>query len=81
METIWNLVPLLSREPLEVDKTCKLKECAPRCKEPTFLREFHSNMPGSRFILADITEHVCLLETLWNIVPQLSREPLEVYQK
>ena len=37
-------------------------------------------MPGSRVIVADITKRCRGMETRWDLVLELSREPLEIDQ-
>ena len=78
METRWDLVLELSREPLEIDKICQLRKCSPHWEEQSINRVFHSSMPGSRVIVADITKRFSGMETRWDLVLELSREPLEI---
>ena len=78
--TIWDLVTQLSRELVEVDQICQLLECAPRWVEQSINREFHSKLPGSRVIVANITKHRFEIYTIWDLVTQLSRELVEVDQ-
>ena len=52
----WELVLELFREPLEIDLIYQLRKCSPCCEEQSINRVFHSNMPGSRVIAADITK-------------------------
>ena len=80
METRWDLVLELSREPLEIDLICQLRKCSPRWEEQSINRMFHSSMPGSRVIVADITKRCRGMETRWDLVLELSREPLEIDQ-
>ena len=70
----------LSRELVGVDQICQLLECAPRWEEQSINRLFHSSMPGSRVIVANITKHRFEIYTFWDLVTQLSRELVEVYQ-
>ena len=78
--TFWDLVTRLSRELVEVDQICQLQECAPRWEEQSINRLFHSSMPGSRVIVANITKHRFEIYTFWDLVTQLSRELVEVDQ-
>ena len=78
--TFWDLVTRLSRELVEVDQICQLLECAPRWEEQSINRLFHSSMPGSRVIVANITKHRFEIYTFWDLVTRLSRELVEVYQ-
>ena len=76
----WDLVTQLSRELVEVDQICQLLECSSRWEEQSINRLFHSNMPGSRVIVANITKHRFEIYTFLDLVTQLSRELVEVYQ-
>ena len=78
--TFWDLETQLSRELAEVDQICQWLECAPRWEEQSINRLFHFSMPGSRVIVADITKHRFESYTFWDLVTQLSRELVEVYQ-
>ena len=78
METRWDLVLELFREPLEIDLICQLRKCSPRWEEQSINRVFHSSMPGSRVIFADITKRCRGMETRWDLVLELFREPLEI---
>ena len=78
--TILDLVAQLSRELVEIDQICRLLECAPRWEEQSINRVFHSSMPGSRVIVANITKHRFEIYTLLDLVAQLSRELIEVDQ-
>ena len=71
--TFWDLVTQLSRELVEVDQICQLLECAPPCEEQSINRLFHSNMPGSRVIVANITKHPFEIYTFWELVTIISR--------
>ena len=55
-------------------------ECAPRWEEQSINRLFHSSMPGSRVIVANITKHRFEIYTFWDIVTRLSRELVEIDQ-
>ena len=76
----WDLVTQLSRELVELDQICQLLECSSRWEEQSINRLFHSNMPGSRVIVANITKHRLEIYTFWDLETQLSRELIEVYQ-
>ena len=78
--TFWDLVTRLARELEELDQICQLQECAPRWEEQSINRLFHSSMPGSRVIVANITKHRFEIYTFWDLVTRLSRELVEVYQ-
>ena len=78
--TFWDLVTRLSRELVELDQICQLQECAPRWEEQSINRLFHSIMPGSRIIVANITKHRFEIYTFWDLVTRLSQELVEVYQ-
>ena len=80
INTILDLVAQLSRELVEVNQICQLLECAPRWEEQSINRLFHSSMPGSRVIVANITKHRFEIYTFWDLVTRLSRELVEVYQ-
>ena len=77
METRWDLVLELFREPLEQDQICQFQKCSPRWEEQSINRVFHCSMHGSRVIVADITERCRGMETRWDLVLELFREPLE----
>ena len=70
----------LSRDLVEVDQIYQLLECAPRWEEQSINRLFHFSMPGSRVIGANITKHRFEIYTFCDLVTQLSRELVEVYQ-
>ena len=78
--TFWDLVTRLSRELVEVYQICQLQECAPRWEEQSINRLFHSSMPGSRVIVANITKHRIEIYTFWDILIRLSRELVEIDQ-
>ena len=78
--TFWDVVTQLSRELVEVDQICQLLECAPPWEEQSINRLFHSSMPWSRVIVANITKHPFENYTFWDLVTQLSRELVEVDQ-
>ena len=78
--TFWDLVTRLSRELVEVYQICQLQECAPRWEEQSINRLFHSSMPGSRVIVANIKKYRFEIYTFWDLVTRLSRELVELYQ-
>ena len=78
--TILDLVTRLSRELVELDQICQLQECAPRWEEQSINRLFHSSMPGSRVIVANITKHRFEIYTILDLVNRLSRELVEIDQ-
>ena len=78
--TFWDVVTQLSRELVEVDRICQLLECAPPWEEQSINRLFHSSLPGSRVIVANITKQRFEIYTYWDLVTQLSRELVEVDQ-
>ena len=80
METPWDLVLELSREPFEIEQICQWLECAPRWEEQSINRVFHCNSPGSQVIVADVTNGWRVMETPWDLVLELSREPFEIEQ-
>ena len=77
METRWDIVLKLSREPFEKEKICQMLKCAPRRDEQSINRVFHCNSPGSQVIVADVINGWRVMETRWDIVLKLSREPFE----
>ena len=81
METPWDLVLELSREPFEIEQICQWLECAPRWDGQSINRVFHCKSPGSQVILADVTNWWRGIETRWNFVLELSREPFEIEQR
>ena len=81
METPWDLVLVLSREPFEIEQICQLLRCAPRQEEQSINRVFHCNSPGSQVIVADVIMGWRVMETPWDHVLELSREPFEIEQK
>ena len=78
METRWDLVLELSREPLEIEHISQWLKCAPRWEELFINRVFHCNSLGSQVIVADVTNGWRVMETRWDLVLELSREPLEI---
>ena len=80
MEIRWDLVLELSREPVEIEQICQWLKCAPRWEEQSINRVFHSNSPGSQVIVADIINCWRVMETPWELVLELSREPFEIEQ-
>ena len=75
-----DLVLELSREPLEIDQIYQYERCSPHWEEQSINRMFHSNMPGSRVIVADATQRCRGMATRKDLVLELSREPLEIDQ-
>ena len=80
METRWDLVLELSREPFEIEQICEWLKCAPRWDEQSINRVFHCNSPGSQIIVADVINGWRVMETRWDLVLELSREPFEIEQ-
>ena len=80
METPWDLVLELSREPFEIEQICQWLKCAPRWAGQSTNRVFHCNSPGSQVIVADVTNGWRVMETPWDLVLELSREPFEIEQ-
>ena len=80
MESRWDLVLELSREPFEIEQICQSLKCAPRCEEQSINRVFHSNTPGFQVIVASDTNDWRVMETPWDLVLELSREPFEIEQ-
>ena len=80
METPWDLVLELSREPFEIDQICQWLQCAPRWEEQSINRVYHCNSPGSQVIVADVINCWRVMETPWDLVLDLSREPFEIEQ-
>ena len=78
METRWNLVLELSREPFEIEQICQWLQCAPRWEEHSINSVFHCKSPGSQVIVGDVTDFWRVMETRWNLVLELSREPFEI---
>ena len=81
METRWNLVLELSREPFKIEQICQWLECAPRWEEQSNHRVFHCKSPGSQVIVADVKNGRRVMETCWDLVLELSREPFEIEQR
>ena len=80
METRWNLVLELSREPFKIEQICQWLKCAPRWEEQSINRVFYCKTPGSQVIVCDVTNWWRVMETCWDIVLELSREPFEMEQ-
>ena len=78
METRWDLVLELFREPFEKDQICQFQKCSPCWEEQSINRVFHSSISRSRVIVADITKGCRGMETRWELVLELFREPLEI---
>ena len=80
MENPWDLVLKLSREPFEIEQMCQWLKYAPRWDGQSIKRVFHCNSAGSQVIEADVTNGWRVLETRWDLVLELSREPFEIKQ-
>ena len=80
METPWDLVLELSREPFEIEQICEWLKCAPRWDEQSINRVFYCKTPGSQVIVADVINCWRVMETPWDLVLELSREPFEIEQ-
>ena len=80
LETRWDLVLELSREPFEIKQICQWTKCAPRWEEQSINRVFPCNSPGSQVIVADVIYCCRIMETHWDLVLELSREPFEIEQ-
>ena len=80
IETPWDLALELSREPLEIKQMCQWLKCAPRCDGQSINRVFHCNSPGSQVIVADVINCWRVMETSWDLVLELSREPFGIEQ-
>ena len=80
METPWDLVLELSREPFEIEPLCPWLQCAPRWEEQSINRVYHCNTPGFQVIVADVKNDWRVMETPWDLVLELSREPFEIEQ-
>ena len=78
METRWDLVLELSREPFEIEQLCEWLKCAARWDGQSINRLFHCNSPGSQVIVADVINWCRIMETHWDLVLELSREPFEI---
>ena len=80
METRWNIVLELSREPFEIEQICQWLKCAPRWEEESINSVFHCKSPGSQFKVGDVTNWWRVMETSWNLVLEFSRETFEIKQ-
>ena len=80
METPWDLVLELSREPFEIEKICQWLKCAPRWEEQSINRVYHSKLQKFQVLLADVTNGRRVMETPWDLVLELSRKPFEIEQ-
>ena len=80
IETRWNLVLELSREPFETEQICEWLKCAPRWNEQSINRVFYCKTPGSQVIVCDVTNCWRVMETCWDLVLELFREPFEIKQ-
>ena len=63
METPWDLVHDLSREPFEIEQICEWLKCAPRWDEQSINRVYHCKYPGSQVIVADVINCWRVMET------------------
>ena len=80
METRWNLVLELSREPFKIEQICQWLKCAPRWEEQSINSVFLCKSPGSQVIVCDVTNWCRVMETRWNLVLELPREPFKIQQ-
>ena len=80
METRWDLVLEISREPFEIEQICEWLKHAPRWEGQSIYIVFHYNSPGSQVIVADVTNSSRVMETPWDLALELSREPFEIEQ-
>ena len=80
METSWNLVLEFSRETFEIKQICQWLKCAPRWEEQSINSVFLCKSPGSQVIVADVKNGRRVMETCWDLVLELSREPFEIEQ-
>ena len=80
METRRNLVLELSREPFKIEQICQWLKCAPRWEEQSINRVFHCKSPGSHVMVGDVTNWWRVMETRWNLVLELPREPFKIEQ-
>ena len=80
METRWNMLLELSREPFEIEQICQWLKCAPRWEEQSINSVFLCKSPGSQVIVADVKNGRRVMETCWDLVLELSREPFEIEQ-
>ena len=80
METPWDLALELSREPFQIEQICQILNCAPRWEEQSINGVNHCISPGFQVIVADVTNGRRVMETPWDLVLELSREPFEIEQ-
>ena len=80
METRWNILLELSREPFEIEQICQWLKCAPRWEEESINSVFHCKSPGSQFKVGDVTNWWRVMETSWKLVLEFSRETFEIKQ-
>ena len=80
METPWDLILELSREPFEIEQICEWLKCAPRWVGQSINRVFPCNSPGSQVIVADVINGWRVMETPRDLVLELSRERFEMEQ-
>ena len=80
METCWDLLLELSREPFEIEQICQWLKCAPRWERQSINSVFLCKLPGTQVIVADVKNGRRVMETRWKLVLELSREPFEIEQ-
>ena len=80
METPWDLVLELSREPFEIEQICERLKYAPRRDGQSINRVFHCNTPRSQVIVANVINGWRVMETRWELVLEFSRETFEIEQ-
>ena len=78
--TFRDLITQLPRKLVQLKQICQLLECAPHWEQQSINREFDSKLPGSRVIVANITNHRFEIYTLWDLVTQLSRKLVQLKQ-
>ena len=80
METSWDLVLCLSREPFGIEQICQWLKCAPRWVEQSINRVYHSKSPEFQVMVTDVINGWRVMETRWDIVLEISREPFKIEQ-
>ena len=80
LQTRWDLEHELSQEPFELEHICQCLKYAPWWEEQSINRMFYCSTTGFQDIVADATNRYLVLQTLWDLVPQLSQEPFELEQ-
>ena len=78
METRWELVLELSREPLEIDQICQLQKNVCLVKMNNLLIECFTEGCLDHELLWNIFQKLSKNGTRWDLVLELSREPLEI---